>query len=237
MVKTVWVGIAFVCGIAVGVIGTRSIGNAPAAAGALAGDVDVPARSAVVTATDPPPLPAAKFGTAPHVTREVAVANESPAVQADNATTPNSAASPAGEGAATRKINVGAAFHDLIDRPSVPGFANEVGDTHRMLEQEARDDSWAYQMEAEIQNSLTAYVSTGELQVRFLECRTTICEMRLYHSDTHPNAFDTWQEVMPSQPWMRQVQMVGMGMTSTKGGGEALWIFRKAAQPARPERR
>jgi hypothetical protein len=234
MVRAIWVGVAFVCGVVLGVFGTRMLGGAPAATNlstrAPAGPAApaAPAASAVVSATTPAELPAARSGSALPVTR--AAPAEPPAVPTAVAAAQTPA--PVAEGAAIRKIDVGDAFHQQIDRPSVPGFPNEFGDAHRALEQETRDDSWAYQMEAEMQNSLTAFVSTGELQVRYLECRTTICELRLYASNAHRNAMNTWQDVMQSQPWMRRVRLEGMGLSAVEGGGdEGLWIFRKPPQP------
>jgi hypothetical protein len=230
MVRNLWVGVAFVCGSVLGVIGTRMLGNRPAVVDVATRAPAEPGDSAARIAAAPPAVPDATVGSAPAVTRAVPAPNQSPAVSAHAAGQATSAP-PADDGAPVRRIEVGDAFHQQIDRPSVPGFPNEFGDAHRALERETRDDSWAYQMEAEIQNSLTAFVSTGELQVRFLECRTTICEMRLFASDAHRNSMDTWQQVMQSQPWIRRVRMEGMGLSGAQGGSEGLWIFRKTPQP------
>jgi hypothetical protein len=206
------------------------LGNAPAAVEVTTHAPADSTRDAVVVAAAPVP-PAAGFGSAAPVTPAMPAPRELPAVASTSATAQAPLAPPPGDGAAIRKIDVGEAFHQQIDRPSVPGFPNEFGDAHRAFEQEPRDDSWAYQMEAEIQNSLTAFVSTGEIQVRFLECRATLCEMRLYASDAHRNAMNNWQEVMQSQPWIRRVRMEGMGLSGVTGGDEGLWIFRKPPKP------
>jgi hypothetical protein len=231
MVRIFWVGVAFVGGGVLGVIGTRMLGHRPAVAEVAARAAAAPTGSAVRIAAASPAAPDATFGSSPPVTRAVRAPNESPAVHSANTAGQATPAPPADDGAAGRKIDVGDAFHQQIDRPSVPGFPNEFGDAHRALEHETRDDSWAYQMEAEIQNSLTAFVSTGELQVRLLECRATLCEMRLFASDAHRDSMNTWQEVMQSQPWMRRVRLEGMGLSAVNDGSEGLWIFRKPSQP------
>jgi len=231
MVRILWVGVAFVCGSVLGVIGTRMLDHRPAVVDVTARAPAEPADRTALIVAAPPAVPDATFDSAPAVTRAVPAPNPSPAVQSANTAGRATSAPPADDGAPVRRIEVGDAFHQQIDRPSVPGFPNEFGDAHRALERETRDDSWAYQMEAEIQNSLTAFVSTGELQVRFLECRTTICEMRLFASDAHRNSMDTWQEVMQSQPWIRRVRMEGMGLSAAQGGSEGLWIFRKTPKP------
>lgn len=231
MVRAVWVGVAFVCGAVLGILGTRISGSgAPVTATTDHAPANLAPRPAVEPATSNP-VPDVAFGSRSPVGRAVPTTRDAPAAQADNGAALVRPASPAGDGTAIRKIDVGDAFHQQIDRPSVPGFPNEFGDAHRTLEQESRDDSWAYQMEAEIQNSLTAFVSTGELQVRFLECRTTLCEMRLYASDSHRNSMNNWQEVMQTQPWIRRVMMDGMAMSGVPGGEEGLWIFRKLPKP------
>jgi len=143
-------------------------------------------------------------------------------------TTPPPETSSAGDSAATQRIEVGAAFHQLIDRPSAPGFPNEFGDAHRTLEGETRDDSWSYSLEAEIRNSLTAEVSAGNIKVDFLECRATICEIRLSASDAHANALNAWSENTGAYPWSRRLQSVGMSMAIVNRETHGLWIFRKA---------
>jgi hypothetical protein len=233
MVRTHWVGIAFACGIVLGVVGTRMVGSTPVADESVMRDSIAQVQDPLPMPTTPAEAPRAALGSAPPVTHVVIGSAKSPAVESTSATVQSPLALPAGDGAASHKIDVGDAFHQQIDRPSAPGFPNEFGDAHRTLEQESRDDSWAYQMEADIQNSLTAFVSTGELQVRFLECRMTTCEMRLYASDAHANVLKDWQELMPSQPWMNRIQMVGLGMNSGNGGTEGLWIFRKPPKPSR----
>jgi hypothetical protein len=67
----------------------------------------------------------------------------------------------------------------VIARPSQAGFENQLGDAHRALERETRNDGWAYTMEGEIQNSMVNEVSTGEFRADHVEWRATLCEVRL----------------------------------------------------------
>ncbi|HLA72228.1 MAG TPA: hypothetical protein VK624_12015 [Steroidobacteraceae bacterium] len=129
---------------------------------------------------------------------------------------------------ASGHIDVGPpAFHQAVDRPSLPGFPNEFGDAHRKLEGESRDDSWSYGLEAEIQNSLTADVSSGNIKVEFLECRSTVCELRLSAADAKADALNAWSANSGSFPWSQRLQSVGMSMAMSDGRTHGLWIFRR----------
>lgn len=226
MVRTIWIGAAFVCGIVFGVVGTHLTSGSRAVA-------DCPAKipkasTATATPLDPAVAPAAKFGGAP-LAGVPALANNPPGRPATAAVATAGTAG-AAEVSAPHLIDVGGAFHQLIDRPSYPGFPNEFGDAHRRLERETRDDSWSYAVEAEIRNSLTADVSAGNIKVEFLECRSTVCEVRLCATDAHSDALNAWSETQNSMPWYQHLQSVGMSMSATNGGSQGLWLFRRPPQ-------
>jgi hypothetical protein len=225
MVRIVWVGVAFVCGIMLGVVGARMTGG-PRTVAALPAPASMAPTATTAAPANPATPSAAKFGSVPPG------AGVTPAT-ANNPVLPPMAGIVAAtgpgpiDGPAPHPIDVGAAFHQLVDRPSYPGFPNEFGDAHRALERETRDDSWSYAIEAEIQNSLTAEVSAGNLKVEFLECRTTVCEVRLSATDAHSDALNAWSESQNSTPWYQHLQSVGMSMSATNGGSQGLWLYRR----------
>jgi hypothetical protein len=66
---------------------------------------------------------------------------------------------------------------------------------HDAFLREARDDSWAYLREAEIENALVAEISTGKFRKDRIECRTTMCEVDLSaHGETQIAALRTWYQ-------------------------------------------
>lgn len=229
MVRTVWVGVAFVCGAVLGVLATRGFTDRPAVTAEPVGrDTRV---AAVATPVNPSVAPAPMGGATAHLPAEplksprapgepsdAALAQSAPVVQ-----TPDNSSI---EDAVVRRIDVGTAFHQQIDRPSVPGFPNEFGDAHRTLEREARDNSWSDLLEAEIRNSLTADVSSGNIKVEFLECRSTVCELRL-SSSMQSDAINTWSANSGAFPWSNRLQSIGMSMSMTDGRTQGLWLFRK----------
>ncbi len=75
----------------------------------------------------------------------------------------------------------------------VPGSGTSV--VHHEFLSEARDDSWAYLREAEIENALLAETSTGKFRKDRIECRTTICEVELSaRGETQIAALKKWYQ-------------------------------------------
>lgn len=70
------------------------------------------------------------------------------------------------------------------------------------LEQEPKDDSWAYYMEQTLLQYLASHASSAMFDVSRIECRTTVCQLEVvgYDASTEP----VWQQVMydvRQQPW------------------------------------
>ena len=91
-------------------------------------------------------------------------------------------------------IDAGEVFNKVLARPSQAGFENNIAEAHRALERETRDDGWAYSMEAEIQNSMVNEVSTGAFRAEHVECRTTMCELRLSGKGDQGAAIKRWND-------------------------------------------
>jgi hypothetical protein len=124
-------------------------------------------------------------------------------------------------------IDVGEAFAKQIARPSEPGYENLIGDAHRELEREPRDERWAYEMEGELQNSLVSQSSMGNLKVEHIECRSTICEVRLSGRADGQAGLREWNESLRANSLN---QRLFANMSSTVANDQrvdALYIFRK----------
>jgi hypothetical protein len=154
--KPSWLAFAFAAGVGVGVVVTRVSMEVPA--GPITATTQVPAPLAALpdtpassTAADVAPKPAAA------TTAGEPVASTAPPVPLAAASSDSGGA--AVDDASVQHIDAGPVFNKVIERPSQPGFENQLGDAHRALERETRDDGWAYTMEAEIQNAMGAKAS------------------------------------------------------------------------------
>lgn len=141
---------------------------------------------------------------------------------------PVAAALPEAEyGGYTQPVDPGPVFQKLLAQKPPPGAENRLGDLHRALERELRDDSWAYPMEAEIQNSLVAETSAGKLTIEHLECRATLCELRLSGDAANEQSLADWTAAAGKQPWAGRLHM---NLSSSISDGErvdGLLIFRR----------
>lgn len=128
-------------------------------------------------------------------------------------------------------IDVGERLRKHIDRPSQPGHENEIGDAHRALEREPRDDGWAYSMEAELQNSMLNEVSMGGFKVEGVECRSTLCEVRISGATAQSDSVKRWQDSLVSQPFGQRLFMNYGSTFSDTDRVDAIFIFRRPKKP------
>lgn len=131
-------------------------------------------------------------------------------------------------------IDVGPAFRRHFEQDAATGTENSLAMAHRELEREVRDDSWAYLVEAEIENSLIAETSLGNFRREHVECRATLCEIRLSgEGDQQETAMQNWNESLGAKPWTSRVNLNYSATISENGRVDALMIFRKpTAAPA-----
>lgn len=141
-----------------------------------------------------------------------------------------SAFAPSIDSGVVRAIDVGEALAKQIARPSQPGFENPIGDAHRELEREARDEKWAYQMEGELQNSLVSQASMGELKVEHIECRATICEVRLSSTGNQQLPLQAWSESWKATGLDKNLFPNMSSLVGTDDRVDALYIFRRPAR-------
>jgi hypothetical protein len=223
----------FALGLFVGVWFTRGDGGTSTLEIQQARDVSLPPASSSVAGSAPPA--ASALPSAPAPAGQPAIAGSGPATPPPP-TAPAPVARPAAgfeapiDSGVVRAIDVGDVLRKQIERPSEPGNENHIGDAHRALEREPRDDSWAYTMEAELQNSMIGETSTGGFRAASVECRTTMCEIWLTGNGDQAAAVRRWSESLATSPMTPQLQLNMSSTISSHDRIDGLFIFRKPAK-------
>ena len=231
MVKGQWVLVAFIGGVTVGVVATRMAedtrplevvqGIDPPAAS----HVDAPGAPSLSTHDVSPALSArAQPASADMNSR---LATSAPGIA--RAVLPDAPAPV--DDAGIQHIDAGEVFNKAIAREPQPGFENQIGDAHRELERETRDDGWSYPMEAEIQNSMVNEVSTGAFRAEHVECRATLCEVRLSGKGEEGEALKRWSEDLGKQPFGQRLFLNYSSSISNNDRVDMLMIFRRPPKP------
>ena len=127
-------------------------------------------------------------------------------------------------------IDAGDVFNKQIARPSTADSPNQLGDAHRELEREPRDDGWAYTMEAELQNSMLTATSTGQFKMEHVECRTTICEVRVSGNGNQADDVRNWSNSVHTNTFNQQLFMNVSSTISSHERVDAIYIFRRPAR-------
>ena len=127
-------------------------------------------------------------------------------------------------------IDAGDVFARQIARPSTSDNPNQLGEAHRELEREPRDEGWAYTMEADLQNSMVTETSMGKFKVEHVECRTTICEVRVSGSGDQADAVRNWSNAIPSNNFNQQLFMNVSSTIASHERIDAIYIFRRPAK-------
>jgi hypothetical protein len=138
--------------------------------------------------------------------------------------------------ATVQRIDAGPVFNKQIAQQSIPGFENQLGDAHRALERETRNDGWAYAMEAEIQNAMVNEVSTGAFRMEHVECRATMCEVRLSGKADQAAAIKHWNEGLGGQPFGQRIFPNYSSSISNDERIDSLIIFRRPPPTPAPPR-
>ena len=221
--KAGWIAVALVLGVSIGVWVSQER-KEPAqpetpAAGADAG--------AVHRAPQAPPSDAgSKFG---HTQLRPGAASPSGAASPPAIA---SAGSEEPEGY-LQAIDVGPVFRRHFAQDAASGTENAMAMAHRELEREVRDDAWAYAIEAEIENSLIAETSLGNFRRDHVECRATLCEIRISgEGDQQETAMQNWNESLGGKPWASRVNLNYSATISENGQVNALMIFRRSNAPS-----
>ena len=118
-------------------------------------------------------------------------------------------------------------------RPMTPEEMREEMDAgnewQRAFAQEERDEAWAQPLETEIQQSLEPEVSMGRFYVSKVECRTTLCDVRLLARGSLQNAeLEQFQTRIFELPWAQRLTPVLSSGVATNGETyESIVIFEK----------
>jgi hypothetical protein len=222
MVRAGWFAGVFVAGIAIGYLigrgsGQPTLADSPPPSEDSSGQVPSPARTndtLRMVAVPPDAAPAATSG--------------SPATPPPAAAGPASAAASQAQDSPgdVRPIDVGPIFSKQFAETARAGYRDAMSEAHRALEREERDDSWAYPMEAEIENSLVADTSMGNFRKEHVECRTSMCEVRLTaRGAEQAAALQRWNDSLRSQPWSPRLFMSSSSVSNNGEHVDALMIF------------
>jgi hypothetical protein len=183
--------------------------------GGTAADVPV-----IVFKTDPP-TPA----------REVAPPRPSELGSAPAGITPPPASLASGQ--VSSPIDAGPVFNQQFATAEKQGISDGMLEAHRALEREPRDDSWSYPLEAEIENSLVSDTSMGNFRKEHLECRSTMCEIRLSaEGGAQIEALRQWTSDIQKFPWAARMQLSSSSTVSSDERMDALMIVSRPPAPA-----
>ncbi len=128
-----------------------------------------------------------------------------------------------------QSIDPGPVFAKQFAEAEKAGFRNPLAEQHAALERETRDDSWAYQVEAELQNSTVPDTSMGNFKLEHLECRATLCEMQLSaRGEQQSAALRRWQDGLHTGPPAgSQLLLTSASLITENDASNALLILKK----------
>jgi hypothetical protein len=229
----VWLG-AFAAGIFVGFLVARAWDGEAAPPAPAAAANDPVAGHTVADPASParPPTPAVASSPVAKPPSQLPAA--APAVAPEPVVSPpahGASFEPSVDSGVVIPIDAGEVFNKQIARPSSSSNPNALGDAHRALEREARDDGWAYSMEAELQNSVMSSASMGAFKVEHIECRTTLCELRVSGAGSEAAAIRDWSNGLHGDAFG---QSLFLNMSSTIADDkrvDAIYILRRPRKP------
>ncbi len=104
-----------------------------------------------------------------------------------------------------------------------------LGQMHTNLEAEAEDLAWSYQMELYLQQFLARPTKSGQpLDIRVLECRTTMCEIVGFSTLSNPlDDVGPILQQMGQQPWWDFDNVNSTAAGDGSGGKFMLFLRRK----------
>jgi hypothetical protein len=201
-VRSYWLAVTFIAGIALGAIVARQSTNSTDAA-APAGEAPRPAPPA---SSDMPIRPdvssAPKTAAQPPALQANAPSRSAPAETTAAPTTAAAAPTAAAPGGIELTVDVGPVFREQFTEAATHGVKNTLLEAHLALERETRNDSWAYSTEAQLQNALVADTSMGNFKLEHLECRATMCEVRLSgRGSDQSTALGHWNDGVRTLDW------------------------------------
>ena len=112
------------------------------------------------------------------------------------------------------------------------GPVDPLNEWQRAFGKEVRDETWAGPLETEIQRSLEPQINLGHFYVSNIECRATLCEIRLLAQGSLQRAeLERFQSEIYKFPWNSAlVPALSSGIdvrNANENRYEAIWIFEK----------
>jgi len=233
MVRKYWLVVIFGAGIALGLW----LGHPP----------DAAPQVERVTLNQPPTMPAASHTRRvdPPPTHEATPAPEpakaggAPPATAGGA--PPASVSMIIENAAPERWDYGNYSGYSLPVDAGPNFGAQIAESirtgrndslaleHLQLEREVRDDSWSYPLEAELQNMLATDPVMGRFKIEHLECRATLCELRVSGNDRlqQSSAVNQWLRDMNQLRWPGGLRVGTAVFAASESGSEGMLMLRK----------
>ena len=221
-----WLVLALVLGAVIGWFLARGNFGEDARPESAAADT---ASNPPAAQTTPPPAPA----SAPADTSGSPPPGAGPAV---SGAVPGAQAQPPEYTGYHKAIDVGPVFRQQFDYAITQGGQDAIYVAHRDVEREIRDDSWAYGIESEIESSLLTETTVGNFRREHVECRATLCEVRLSgEGDDQATALQNWHENLGGQRWSSRLVIIASSTQIDNGKVHTLAVFRKqsAVPPSR----
>ncbi len=126
-------------------------------------------------------------------------------------------------------VDAGPRFGVQIAESIKEGRNDSLAVEHLQLEREMRDDSWSYPLEAELQNMLATDPVMGKFRIDHLECRATLCELRVSGKDRLQESSEVsrWLRNMSRMRWPGGVTVGTASFAATEDGSEGIVMLRK----------
>jgi hypothetical protein len=213
MVKAYWIAIALVAGVAIGLYAGRQGPEAPQ-------PLDSGARPVT------PGSPAARSVAAPAATARV---DSTPAAGVRASEAPGAGV----------QFGGAARFQDIQEGGSAPDRVRFADTMEEEFLREARDDSWAYMREAELERLIAPETGAGHFKQERLECRASICLVDLSAQGRQVELLAKWTEAQTEQRTFSLDQPLMMRGSSFSGEGDvahARFIFVNPRQLMPPPR-
>jgi len=114
---------------------------------------------------------------------------------------------------------------------SAPGDA--LNQWQHAFAQEVRNEDWARPLEVSIQQSIAPEIDLGHFYVSNIECRATLCEIRLLAYGSLQRAeLERFGYQIGELPWALGLNAALATGSASPDRYEAIWIFEKNPEPA-----
>jgi hypothetical protein len=123
-------------------------------------------------------------------------------------------------------------YRGVPEPVATSGPVDPVNEWQRAFGKEVRDENWAGPLETEIQRSLEPQINLGHFYVSNIECRATLCEIRLLAQGSLQRAeLERFESEIYKFPWNSAlVPALSSGIdvrNANENRYEAIWIFEK----------